>query len=130
MKTIILDTNLLMAVGQLNVDIFSEIERICAFHYKLCILDRQIGELQTIIKEQKGKNKTSANLALQLIRAKNVEIIETTEKRHVDDLILEHAEKDDCIVATQDKILKKRVLSKGKKVIFLRQAKYLVLEGD
>jgi len=129
MKTIILDTNLLMAVGQFNVDIFSEIERICDFEYKLSVLDRQINELENIIEGQKGKNKTAANLALQLIKAKKVEIIKTHEKRHVDDIILELAEKDDCIVATQDKNLKKRVLLSGKKVIFLRQAKYLVLEG-
>lgn len=126
MKKIILDTNLLMAIGQFNVDIFSEISRICDFKYELFVLDRQIGELEKISKKS-GKNKKAANLALALIKEKKVSIIKTKEKKHVDDLILEITEKDD-VVATVDKNLKKRALSEGKKVIFLRQKKYLVFD--
>ncbi|NQV08509.1 hypothetical protein HQ529_01505 [Candidatus Woesearchaeota archaeon] len=126
MKKIILDTSLLMAVGQFKVDIFSEIKRICDFQYKLVILDRQFDELDRLLGN--GKDGAAAKLALILIKAKGVEVIKA-EQGHVDDLILNAAEKDD-VVATVDKNLKKRAVSQGKKVIFLRQKKYLKLIGD
>ena len=55
MKKIILDTNFLLIPSQFNVDIFTEIDRICLFKYKLCVLDETINELNSIIEKQKGK---------------------------------------------------------------------------
>ena len=46
MAKIILDTNFLMIPAQFNVDIFSEIHRICDFKYELYIIDKTIDELR------------------------------------------------------------------------------------
>ena len=125
MKKIILDTNFLLIPIQFRVDIFSEIDRICHFNYKLLIFGKSIDELKNIIKKQSQRHKKAAEFALKLIRLKNIEIIESDEK-DVDSLIQENLDKD-TIVATQDIELKKELLKKGASVIILRQKKYLQL---
>ena len=71
MKKIIIDTNFLMIPIQFRVDIFSEIDRICNFNYKLFIFEQSINELKNIIEKQTGKNKKAAQFALKLIKLKN-----------------------------------------------------------
>jgi len=121
-KIIILDTNFLLIPAQFNVDIFSEIERICDFPYQLCIVDKTLSELDSIIENQRQKYKNSAKLALKLLKSKAVKIIKTKKDKYVDDLIFDLAENADIIIATQDKELKKRLKNP---IITLRQKKYL-----
>lgn len=126
MKKIILDTNFLLLPSQFNVDIFSEIDRICLFKYKLYVLDKTIDELKNITERKKGKHKQAAKIALLLIKKKKIDIIKTKQGK-VDELILELLNKD-YILATQDNILRKKAVKKGIKTIFLRSKKYLVLK--
>jgi len=130
MKKILLDTNFLLIPAQFRVDIFSEIERICNFNYKLHILDRTIEELDSIIEKQKGKSKDAAKLALKLIKLKKISIIKTKEKLATDRLIIKTANKKEFIVATQDKFLKKQLKTENTALIVLRQKKRLLLEGN
>ena len=125
MKKIILDTNFLLVPIQFKVDIFSELNRICDFNYKLFIFEQSIDELKNIIEKQSQKHKKAAEFALKLIKLKNIEIIKY-EKKDVDSLILENVNKD-TIIATQDIVLKKELLKKGASVIVMRQKKYLQL---
>ena len=125
MKKVILDTNFLMIPLQFRVDIFSEVNRICHFNYKLLIYGQAVDELKNVMQKQSGKNKKAAQFALKLIKLKNIEIIES-EQRDVDSLILENLDKD-TIVATQDIMLKKEVLEKGSYVVILRKKKHLQL---
>ena len=124
MNRVIIDTNFAMIPAQFKVDIFSEIDRIMPAKYKICILDKSIDELKKIIKEQKGKHKTNASLALQLLKAKKVNIIKT-KQGYADDILVEIAKKSDYI-ATQDLLLRKRL--KGKcNLIIMRQKKFLII---
>ena len=70
MKKILLDTNFLLIPSQFKVDIFSELERICIFNYKLYVLDKTVDELKYIIEKQKGKHKEAAKIGLQLLKLK------------------------------------------------------------
>ena len=126
MQKILLDTNFLLIPTQFNVDIFSEIDRIILENYKLYILDKSIDELKKIIadKKQKLKNKKAAKLALQLIKAKNLNIIKTKQDKPVDDII---ADLKGYIIATQDTELKKRLKAKKVKIITLRAKKKLII---
>lgn|SRR3989338_1528474 len=126
MKRIILDTNFLLIPMQFKVDIFSEIERICMFPYELYILDKTVGEIRKIIKEQSGKSKEAAKVALQLVEKKRLNIVKTSDGK-VDDLILSLLDKD-TILATQDELLIKRAAAKGSQLIMLRSKKYLVIK--
>src|SRR3989344_4718909 len=106
---IIIDTNLLMAIGQFKVDIFRELDRIITEKYELCIIDRTIDELKKIKENQKGKHKTAAKLALAIVKSKQPKIIKSKEDKSVDDLIVDLAKKEKIAVATQDKELKKKL---------------------
>lgn len=126
MKRIIIDTNFLMIPYKFKVDIFSEFNRICHFNYKLFIFEQSINELKNIIGEQAGKDKKAAQLALKLIKLKDIGIIKSQQKdvENVDLLILDKSDKD-TLIATQDVHLKKELLKKNASVIILRQKKYL-----
>jgi len=123
MKKIILDTNFLLIPGSVKVDIFAELERLCLFKYKVYVLDMTIKELEKLKAEGKGKTSKNAKLALDLLKIKKVNIIKT-KQGHVDDLILQVADKD-TIVATQDMELKRRLKAKGIPQIILRKKQYL-----
>ena len=125
MKEIIIDTNFLLIPLQFKVDIFSEFDRICHFNYKLFVFEQSVNELRNIVEKQKGKSKKAAQFALRLIKPKNIGILKA-EGKSVDEIILRN-ERKDVLVATQDKLLKKKLLEKGVSVIILRQRKYLQL---
>lgn len=124
-QKILLDTNFLLLPAQFNVDIFSEIDRICLFKYQLFILDKTIDELKKIIadKKQKLKNRQAAKLALLLLKEKKVKILKTKADLPVDDIIVGLK---GYIVATQDIGLKRRLKSKKTKLITLRAKKKLI----
>lgn len=122
MEQIIIDTNFLLIPAQFNVDIFDEIDKICT-NYKLYIVDKTIDELKKIIDTaKKASDKRAAKLALDLIKAKDINIIYTAKDKSVDDLIIDLVNKGDYTLATQDKLLKERLKTK---IIVLRQKKYL-----
>jgi len=112
-----------MICGQFKVDIFEEINNVVDSNYQIYVLDKTIDELNKVIDEQKGKHKEAAKLALGLIKNKKIKKIKTKEGI-VDDLLLEQ----DAIIATQDKELIKRLKQAEKKVIQLRQKKYLIIK--
>ncbi|MBD3310372.1 nucleotide-binding protein [Candidatus Woesearchaeota archaeon] len=125
MKKIILDTNFLLIPYQFHVDIFSEIDRICGFSYRIYVLDKTLDELKKVSSEQGSKHRLAARLGLSFIRAKAVKKIRTWSSKDVDTLLAEMSRKDDVIIATQDKELKKRLQCP---VIIMRQKTHLVLE--
>lgn len=106
MKRIILDTNALMAVGEFKIDIFSEIETIYSFPYTFYVLQGTLNELGRIQKEQRGKFVRAAKLALALLKAKKVKIID--EEGYVDELLVKYSKEGDLIL-TQDMALKKKL---------------------
>ena len=115
-----------MIPWQFHVDIFSELDRICNFNYRLCIFEESISELRSIIEAAKGSDKKAAQVALKLISLKNINIIKS-EKKEVDLLILENSSKYDY-VATQDMPLKRELAKKGVSLIALRSKKHLILD--
>ena len=129
-KKILLDTNFLLIPHQFGVDIFTQIDRIMHFKYKIFVLDKSVEELKKVIEGQKGKSKDAAKIALKLIAIKNIWVIKTESDKKTDDTIVELSRKDNYIVATQDKDLKRSLINHGIEVIVLRQKKILVLIND
>ena len=122
---VILDTNFLLIPASLGVDVFSQIKEIEP-KAELFVIDKTVYELKKIINEQKGKNKKSAQIALQMVDKFKFKIIKTKTFKNVDEIIEEIAQ-NGYAVATQDTALKRKL--KGKiKLIFLRQKKYVVIE--
>ncbi len=117
---IILDTNFLLIPGQFKIDIFEKLRG-----DKLIILEPCIKELERISKG-KGKDGTSAIIALTLLKKHNIKVIKTSGP--ADKAIINHATKHECAVATNDKALIKRLKSYSIKIIRLRQKRLLAEE--
>jgi uncharacterized protein len=127
MKRVIIDTNFLLIPSEFRVDIFTEIERLVPSDYKLFIMDGTITELHKIMKSKfnKSKDKLNAKIGLQLVENKKIAKIES--RGHVDDVIVDISDKD-TIVATSDRELRRRLRTKGIRLIGLRKKQYLILE--
>ena len=126
MKKIILDTNFVFLPFTLKIDIFSEIDRIMHEPYNLFVMEDTIDELDRIMQEQKGKDRETAKMALQLLEKKGVGkqkslyMTGNSKKPIVDDIILALADKNH-IVATQDRELRKKLTEKGIRTIYARK---------
>jgi len=67
-----------------------------------------------------------AKIGLQLLKIKKLDVVKTNTRGKTDDVIVDYALKEECIVATQDKDLKRRLANQGTKVITLKQKKTLM----
>ena len=125
-KEVVIDTNFFMVPFQFNVDIITELENLLP-SYKLTTPSFVINELKGLKKNSKGKVRLNANLALKLANSSKVEIndISLLENETVDDALLRFSE----VLATNDIELKKRSKDKGITVAYLRQKKYIAVEG-
>jgi len=121
MKKIIIDTNVWMAISEFKLDLFTELNNYCDFKYKLFVLEATIAELEKIRREQRGKFKRAAALALSLIKAKKMDII--PGEGNVDDLLTAFS-KQGCLVLTQDFGLKNRL---AKPYLTIRQKKRIII---
>ena len=125
-KEVVIDTNFFMVPFQFNVDIITELEKILP-SYKLTTPSFVINELKGLKNNNKGKTRLNANLALKLANSSKIEIkdISLLENETVDDALLRVSE----VLATNDIELKKRAKDKGITVAYLRQKKYIAVEG-
>ena len=125
-KEVVIDTNFFMVPFQFNVDIITELENLLP-SYKLTTPSFVINELKGLKKNSKGKIRLNANLALKLANSSKVEIkdISLLENETVDDALLRVSE----VLATNDIELKKRAKDKGITVAYLRQKKYIAIDG-
>ena len=120
-KEVVIDTNFFMVPFQFNVDIIDELEKALP-SYKLTTPIFVINELKGLKRNNKGKIRLNADLALKLANSSNIEIkdISLENNETVDDALLRVSE----VLATNDIELKKRARKKGITVAYLRQKKY------
>ena len=125
-KEVVIDTNFFMVPFQFNVDIITELEKLLP-SYKLTTPSFVINELKGLKRNNKGKIRLNANLALKLANSSKVEIkdISLLENETVDDALLRVSE----VLATNDIELKKRAKAKGITVVYLRQKNYITVDG-
>lgn len=125
-KEVVIDTNFFMVPFQFNVDIIDELEKALP-SYKLTTPIFVINELKGLKRNNKGKIRLNADLALKLANSSNIEIkdISLENNETVDDALLRVSE----VLATNDIELKKRAGKKGITVAYLRQKKYIAIDG-
>ena len=125
-KEVVIDTNFFMVPFQFNVDVITELENTLP-SYKLTTPSFVINELKGLKRNNKGKIRLNANLALKLANSSKVEIkdISLLENETVDDALLRVSE----VLATNDIELKNRAKNKGITVAYLRQKRYIAVEG-
>ncbi len=125
-KEVVIDTNFFMVPFQFNVDIITELENSLP-SYKLTTPSFVINELKGLKNNNKGKIRLNANLALKLANSSKIEIkdISLLENETVDDALLRVSE----VLATNDIELKNRAKDKGITVAYLRQKRYIAVDG-
>lgn len=86
--------------------------------------------LQACVDELKGLKPVKWDEILQLALDNGLRIIDYSIKGlSVDDTIVEFAKQKKCLVLTQDKALRKKLLNNSLRVVLLRQKKRFVLTG-
>ncbi|WP_273475920.1 PIN domain-containing protein [Methanobrevibacter woesei] len=125
-KEVVIDTNFFMVPFQFNVDIIDELEKLLP-SYKLTTPQFVINELKGLKHNKNNTIRLNASLALKLAKSSNIEIkdISLNEGETVDDALLRVSE----VLATNDIDLKKRAKNKGISVVYLRQKKYISIDG-
>lgn len=125
-REIIIDTNFFMVPFQFNVDVIDELQKKLP-SYKLIAPSCVIDELYGLKHNSKGKTRLNAGMALKLAKSSPVEIkdISLLENETVDDALLRISE----VLATNDIELKKRAKENGISVVYLRQKKYIAVDG-
>jgi rRNA-processing protein FCF1 len=123
-KIVILDTNAILMLFELNINLESELKRIIG-KYKIIIPKKVYDELVFFSNKSNGKKKIYSKASLDLI--KKYEIVESFEK-DADNAVFLLAKKTNGIVVTNDKDLRKSLKEKSIKVLFLRAKKKLELE--
>lgn len=119
MIKVLLDTNFLMGMFQLKIDIFTELERIMEEPFKVAIISQTKEELERLASGAQ-KEALPAKMALSLIVQRGIETIPMKEG-YADDLLAELAQAKGWYLATNDKELRRRVT----KTIFMRQHNHL-----
>lgn len=132
-RIVLLDTNFLLIPSQFGVDVFAELDKVCA-GYAPAVLGLTVSELEKLTTDSATslKDRRAAKMGLQLIKAKAVRVLGTYRKvfKSADKAVLEFASASnkDVIVATQDRELKRRLKDMGVKVAVLRQKRYVMLD--
>jgi rRNA-processing protein FCF1 len=126
---ILIDTNFLMVPIRFGVDYQAEIERIIEASFILITTPAVVEELKQLRMSVKVGELKEIDFALTQAEKITVidEILAPGEK--VDDQLIRIAKREGCVVATTDSELRRRLRRAGLPVIFLRQARYLVIEG-
>lgn len=128
MRWVILDANFLMLPFQFKVDIFDGIERLVG-KFEPIVLSTTLDELRKLSNSRSTRVSKLALSAMEL--AKKCRIVEVNARsgESYDDVLLRIAKENNCIVATNDRNLIKKLRKAGIAAIYLRERAYLQIEG-
>ncbi len=124
---IVFDTNFCMVPFEFKVDVIDELNRIMPEKFEILIPDLVISELKKIAEKQ-GKRAIAARSALEFI--KNFKVVKVEHRGSVDKSIVYFAKENNCILATQDKEMKKLARKLRVPIVTMRQKKYLIYDGE
>jgi uncharacterized protein len=126
---IIFDTNFLFVPIKFHIDVVSESENLLDQRIDPLLISPVLDELQRMIARSSVKMAKEAGVALEY--AKRLRFVEVDSKHDekTDDVILRISEEWQCIVATNDSELKKRLRDIKVPVIYLRERSRLELSG-
>ena len=127
---IILDSNFLIIQPQFHLNISKELEKVINRKVKGIIISPVYEELLRLSKDKGGKERKKALMALQFIEDFDIVNVERRRNENVDDLIIRLAIEWNCPVATNDRVLRRKLRDMRVAVIYLRQKSRLEVEGE
>jgi uncharacterized protein len=115
-----------MMAAQFPLDLTEELERTLP-SYQLLIPSPVMFELEKIKKRSKGKNKIAASIALKIAKSPPFKLkeVELLKGEMVDDALLRISR----VLCTNDRELRNRARERGISVVYLRQRRYLSVDG-
>jgi len=125
---VILDSNFLFVPFQFKVDIFGELEALVG-HSEPIVLSTTAEELENLSKRKPEKVRKQALSALDLAKRCRIVNVEKKQEESFDDVVLRTAKERKCPVATNDKMLRRKLREAGVATIYMRQRSHLVIEG-
>lgn len=128
MRKVIFDTNFLFLPIQFRVDIFNEIKDLIGC-FEPIVLSVTIEELKKLSVKGSEKTRRQALLAMELTKRCKIIHVDVKFGEKYDDIILRIAKEENCIVATNDRELRRKLRKSNIAVIFLRQKSHLQIEG-
>ncbi|MHA1310941.1 MAG: type II toxin-antitoxin system VapC family toxin [Candidatus Helarchaeota archaeon] len=122
---ILLDTNFLIVPFQFKIDLKSRFDELIDRKYSLILLNEVYEELVKIYNKARGKRKQEIKAAITYFKNKEkITILEKQDNESIDDLLIRIAKKFNYVVATNDKILKRRLKNLGINFIYVRQKSF------
>ena len=126
---VLFDTNFLLVPTRFGVDIFSEAERALNRDVEPMVSRGVIKEMEALREEAGPRFQRQLDFALSLVSRCTVVEDEPREGETVDDHLVRLASEGGYVTATTDSDLRKRLRSSGVKVLYMRQRRYLELDG-
>jgi rRNA-processing protein FCF1 len=128
---VILDSNFLFVPLQFKIDIFEGITNLLNQRFEPVILSPIHRELRKMAEKSSLKLRKQASLTLKLAEKCSVIDVEKREEETNDDVIVRIAAQwSKCLVATNDRELRKKLRDINIPVIYLRQKSRFELEGS
>ena len=115
-----------MTTTQFPVDVVVELKNILP-SYKLTVPSYVLEELKNIKRKSRGKNRIAASVAIKIAQNPpfQVQDMERGPGEQVDDALLRQSR----VLCTNDRELRRRARNKGIPVVYLRQKRYLSVDG-
>jgi hypothetical protein len=115
-----------MTTTQFPVDVVVELENILPSH-KLTVPSYVLEELENIKRRSRGKNRIAAAVAIKIAQNPPFQVreMELNRGERVDDALLRQAQ----VLCTNDRELRRKAREKGIPVVYLRQKRYLSVDG-
>lgn len=124
---ILCDTNFLLVPLRFGVDIFYEVPEAVNDIVEFYVSSRVLDEISLLRKDAKPSFDKELLFAQKM--AEKCKVLEDHSDNPVDDSLIQLAKKSGLIIGTTDSELRKKARELGVKVVFLRQRRYLVLDG-
>ncbi len=128
---VVLDTNFLLLAPIFHGDVFKELDNRIGRRTEKIVLKPVYHELNRLSTEGSLKTRKQADAVLHMIEGGTLRVVDVDVKpsETVDDLIARIAASWKCFVATNDRVLRKRLVTSGVPVAYLRQGNRLEVRG-
>ncbi len=120
---ILLDANALMMPVQFKIDLFNDLQELVG-GFEPVVLPGVVKEL-TGLARAKGRDGAAARYGLSLAQKCTVAVDSDVKSGTVDEQLIDYAMRHNCLVVTNDRLVKDRVLDRGIGVIIMRNQKKL-----
>jgi len=126
---VILDSNFILAEYQLKIDILHQLALLLGGNVEPIVISPVNDELKSMMLGCESIRSRAAAKALEIIRQIPVREVHTDPNESVDDVIIRVSSQEKWAVATNDRMLRKRLDALAVPTIYLRQRTHLEAKG-